>query len=257
MLGMDDPLIHNDDLRRLADSLQGTGGAMRTWLGAIKAAGDHGEDDEALMRHLERAARYVEQAVKALSTADAVGGEEQESQPTEPGIVGSTRTVPIQNLLSFLSEINAGGVLRIYGSDETFVLQFNGGAVVYAHGDNPPEGMMLGEVLVTMQALHRADLIRVMEQSSKPGATLGGLLVQEGCITQDQLGEALSYQMRHLCHRLFSVEEAHFRFQEGERVIDREDVRMNVTGLLLESARLKDESDNETGNWLAVPFSLE
>ena len=117
--------------------------------------------------------------------------------------------------------------------------------------------MRLGDVLVTMQTLHRADLIRVMEQKWKPGITLGGLLVEEEYITQEELSDALSYQTRHLCQRLFAEELASFQFYEGEQVIDREDVRMNVMGLLLECARLKDELENASGNWLAVPVGNE
>ena len=235
---MSEILVEQEDLKRLAESLKGTGRGIRTWIAALKEA-DKGEGG-LVVRQLERASQYLERSVRALRTPGKLSKDSNEL--SAPGLSGSTTAVPVASLVSFMAEISASGVLRIYGAGETYVLQFDAGYLIYAHGDNPPEGMLLGELLVQQEAVNRTDLLRVLEEGWKKDETLGGLLVREGYIEQEDLRGALQAQIQNLGGRLFDQEEARFRYYPGEQVIERKDVRMNVMGLLLETARVRDEA---------------
>jgi hypothetical protein len=193
----------------------------------------------AVARQLDRAAQFLDQAIRALRTAPPA--EEPARATGIPGMTGSTHAIPLSSLVSFLAEVHASGVLRIYAADENYVLQFENGYLIYAFGDNPPEGMRLGEVLVALGSIARADLLRVLERGWGPNETLGGRLLDEGYVQPEELLTALEQQIQELGRRLFSREDARFRFYPGEQVIARQDVRMNVMGLLLETARLRDE----------------
>ena len=175
------------------------------------------------------------------------GGAIPRLEPAVPGLTGTTQSIPLSSIVSFLADIQSTGVLRIYGEHETYVVQFDEGFLTYAHGDNPPEGMLLGEVLVNQGSIHRADLARVLDQGWEQGETLGGLLVKRGYIRQEALTTALSLQIRDLGNRLFAEVDSRFRFYPGERIIERSDVRLSIMGLLLESARIKDEFVHRSG----------
>jgi hypothetical protein len=52
---------------------------------------------------------------------------------------------------------------------------------------------------------------------------------------------ALSIQVQQLFHRLMDAENALYRFQEGAQLLRSQGLEVNITHLLLESARKKDE----------------
>jgi hypothetical protein len=223
-----------DDLRVLAESLSRTRSALWNFLAEQRDRRDAKEE-----RRLRRTCNLLDQALSAL--------QDKGPEPTRkdelgiPGLTGTTEAVPLSSLVSFLADVHANGVLRVYGKLETYVMQFETGYLVYAHGDNPPEGMLLGEVLVRQGALHRADLARLFEKGWDQGQTLGGLLVRHGYVQAEALAQALMEQIRDLSLRLFSEPNARFRFYPGERIVERSEVRMNTMALLLESARQDDD----------------
>lgn len=246
-----------DDLKALADSLAGTGSAMQAWVDAVQ--GD--SEDSDLLGQLKSAVGHIEQAVGILKEGKS-GPEAPASCSSivvegEPGLSGSPATVPVPDLLGFLAGSNRTGLLIVRGMEETFLFQFDRGEVIFAHGDSPPEGLRLGEVLLTMGHIHQGDLARALAEKDGPGENLGAILIRLGVVTQDQLEEALAYQARNVCERMFSLKEGTFEFYEHGLAIAREDIRLSVTSLLLEIARQIDESGSPASNWLDVPLDGE
>ena len=250
----DSPAVQ-EDLRKLVETLSTTGTSMRTWIRALRVSKE--PTDGELARQLERACRHLDNCVRGLRKPATPSPAKAPGDKAVPALSGSTSAVPVTSLVGFLAEVDASGVLRIYGQDETYVLQFENGYLIYAHGDNPPQGELLGELLVKKDVISRADLLRVLERGRRENETLGGLLVREGCITQADLTSALKDQIQALGNRLFSQENARFQYYPGEKVIQREDVRLNVVGLLLESARQHDEAVYNADGWTPPPASQE
>ena len=245
---MFDRVASKDDLQVVSESLTRTRSSLWARLAELRDD-QHVQGSAAEERKLRRVCNLIDQAVRALGSQapSTQGGGIPRLEPAVPGLTGTTQAIPLSSIVSFLADIQSTGVLRIYGEHETYVVQFDEGFLTYAHGDNPPEGMLLGEVLVNQGAIHRADLARVLDQGWEQGETLGGLLVKRGYIRQEALTTALSLQIRDLGNRLFAEVDSRFRFYPGERIIERSDVRLSIMGLLLESARIKDEFVHRSG----------
>ena len=77
---------------------------------------------------------------------------------------------------------------------------------------------------------------------------IGQTLLDMGVVEEQQLSIALSYQVQVLFRRVFSAREVVYQFDEGLRIVPPLDIRLNVTSLLLESARLSDEAALNEGS---------
>ena len=79
-------------------------------------------------------------------------------------------------------------------------------------------------------------------QARREGMSLGGFLIARGHVREEDVKSALSRQVQSLFDRLLEIGNAVYRFQEGVDIEDAEELQLNVTHLLLESARQLDES---------------
>ncbi len=183
----------------------------------------------------------------------------EQSDDLRQGLKGHSQAVAIPEILGFVSSLRKNGVLRINSRDECFLIQLEQGKVVYAQGDNPPQGQLLGEILVSQGAITREDLDRALLPDSNEPKKLGTSLLAEGLVTKEALCIALAFQIQLMFHRMYVSEDSVFQFDEGLEIMQPGDIRLNVTSLLLESARSQDEQarDNEAGlSSEAPPASL-
>ncbi len=154
---------------------------------------------------------------------------------------GTSWTIPVPELLSFLSISRKTGVLWIHTTQETFMLEIKNGALVHATSDQTPEGMRLGDLLVGSGVLEQDQVEPLVDAARAAQESLGSYLLKIGRITTDQLAKGLSTQIQNLFHRLLTSENAVYRFQDGLDIGSRKDLDLNITSLLLESARFHDE----------------
>ena len=217
---------------------------------ALRSLARHMESDpdsEVVRSQLEWSASHLLVAIRGLHGEDTTGTPALERAPSEgpeslmEGLRGHTTAITIPEILGFVSSLRKSGVLRVHSPREAFLIQLEQGAVVYAQGDNPPRGGRLGEILVRQGALAQADLDRIVEGDSVNLAVLGRTLLNEGLVTKEALCIALAFQVQLLFHRMFAAKDAAFQFDEGRQMMAPEDIRLNVTSLLLESARSSDE----------------
>ena len=213
MLGNDDP----DDLPSVHGGLSGLVSNVTTRL--MEEDADEGEHP---------AAPLPDRAPRAHVTGDA-------------GFSGACATVPLPELLGFLQVHGHTGELVVEAEQETFTIHFHGGDLIDATSDNAPPEMRLGEILISMGAIDGVVLLRLLE-SPDAGDRLGDALERRRLVDRDTLLVALRYQVQQLFHRLFRAENARFSFSPllPQEVVS--DYRLNVTQLLLESARQHDES---------------
>lgn len=200
-----------------------------------------------------------EAALDKLFRAAEPAQEESPRHRKAPGsegvLTGHAQVIPISELLSFLSGLGKSGMLWVDTPRESFLLQLQDGAVVYAHGDNPPQGQLLGEILVRNDALERDKLAWALVESAAGKDVLGGHLVRKGLIGQADLTRALAEQAQMIFDRLFGSHDATYQFELGGRLMDSADVRLNVIQLLLESARANDECRRRVEMGAGVPLA--
>lgn len=238
--------------RRAREGLEGTQGA-EAWFGLLEQA----------VMHLRRTARELD-SLPGATPAEADAARHPEDAVDMSGrrrcehadnvLIGHASVASVSEVLGFLSAMGKSGVLWVDVPQESFLVQLKDGAVVYAQGDNPPQGQRLGEILVRQGAVEAEDMRHALRQAADASEVLGAYLVRSGTITPAQLSRALAEQAQMIFHRMFGNPEASYHFEDGVRMVDSQDVRLNVIQLLLESARVSDEG--RMNLQAGVPVSL-
>ncbi|MEZ5964049.1 MAG: DUF4388 domain-containing protein [Planctomycetota bacterium] len=158
------------------------------------------------------------------------------------GLQGNSWTVSIAEILGFLAFANKTGLLWVDSPTGNFIVGIVKGRLMHASSDRTPEGLRLGEVLVGLGFLTRRQLERYLASNAEGDAVSGEKLLEAGMISDEELREALSYQVTKLFNRLIHTDQAVFRFQEGVKVQLAYQVDIDINQLLLDSARKRDES---------------
>ncbi len=202
------------------------------------------EDTNPVLSRVLRAASFLESAVRVLVDDEQPAPSWKASvdlrHPVED-LQGSSRAVPIQDLLSFLASSRRTGLLRVHAPGERFLVQLQEGVVVYAYGDDPPPGESLGEVLLERGAIRPEHLTR-FTGSNLQRELLDPMLLQEGWLAREALESAQTVQARAAFLRLCAADEVRYWFYEGARIQTGVRVRLHTMELLLEYTRRRDEA---------------
>ena len=236
--------MKDSDIDSLGTHLEGIHGALRSLARHLSRA----DGNAAVRSQLEWAASHLNLAIRELSGEGPGSDELEDAQSAPPidggmmdGLRGTTRSITLSEILGFIATLRKTGVLRVSTDAESFLVQLEDGHVVYAQADAPPPGQRLGEILVARGSLTQAELDQALHEHSGAEDVLGRRLLNEGLLSQADLKLALAFQIQCIFHRLFEATGALFQFDEGVTAIRTDDVRLNVTSLLLESARSSDE----------------
>lgn len=156
------------------------------------------------------------------------------------GMRGHSRAFTIPELLSFVSVCHKTGILRVHTDEENFLVQLEGGMVVYARSDRLAKGEHLAEILIANGVA--AESIESFEQTGPLlPESLARFLQQNGLATSEDVRAAIEHQVHIIFRRLTSARDAYFRFYGGAKVRTEPEVRLNINKLLIESARCSDE----------------
>ena len=157
-------------------------------------------------------------------------------------LLGIASAIPVSELINFLSSSRKTGILWVFGENETYLLELLDGSLVHATSDKTPPDMRLGEILVRKGLLRRSELKVLLRRARDAGEVFGTYLVSEARVSAQQLREVLAFQIQGLFDRLMNEGEAIYRFHEGEPLKCAAELDLNITQLLLESARFQDEA---------------
>jgi hypothetical protein len=216
--------------------------------GGAEASGEKPDDDRA-------APSPTAENTEPHATTEPVAPVEAPLSSSEGRIAGHASVVSISDFVGFLSGLGKSGMLWVDTSRESFLLQLQDGAVIYAHGDNTPQAQLLGEILVRNESLAREKLAWALVESTANKDVIGTYLVRKGLITAEDLTSALAEQVQTIFDRLFHSLDATYQFELGGRLVDSADVRLNVVQLLLESARADDELRQRVEAGVGVPLA--
>lgn len=155
---------------------------------------------------------------------------------------GNAWTIPVTELVSFLAHSGKSGLLWVTSLGETFALEFARGNLVHATTNNPPEPFRLGSILVREGLLTPSELEEAVTHARAADDLLDSFLARSGKLTHATLQRMLTIQVQEMFHRLMDADTAVFRFQDGAQMLRSQGLEVNITSLLLESARKKDEA---------------
>jgi len=184
-----------------------------------------------------------------------LSGKSRRSPAPQPlyDLQGTAWTIPVTELVDFLSHSGKSGVLWVTTAIETFVLEFARGSLVHAISNAPPAAFRLGEILLREHMLKPCELESDIAGARAADDMLGSYLVRSGRLSAQDLQRALSIQVQELFHRLMEAENATYGFQEGLQLPRAQELAVNITQLLLESARKKDEERQRSETDAARP----
>lgn len=230
-----------EDLAKNLESLQGALGGLAKLLADREGTESARSQIEWSASHLFMAIRELRGEFGPVDQVRKLPAESLEGGLME-GLRGHTRAITIPEVLGFIASLRKSGVLRINSPDEAYMIQLETGSVVYAQGDNPPPGSRLGEILVTEGALSQEALDEFTDGAGGEPGMLGSQLIARGLVSEEAMRIALCFQVQLLFHRVFEAKDSVFQFDEGQQLRNPGDIRLDVTSLLLESARSSDES---------------
>jgi tetratricopeptide (TPR) repeat protein len=144
-------------------------------------------------------------------------------------------------LPSVLRELYVGrktGVLRFTQGAARRTIHFVKGSIVNAASEKPEEH--LGEVLVRLGRLTRADLDRASEAVRREHKRLGAVLMELGLFNQDQLGDALARHAHELLLRIFEASgEGSYAFEPAESEIAQGEftLKLSTGEIILDAVR--------------------
>lgn len=232
-------------LGRLTQELERLAKAVTTL--EVRLAGSLDPRANGILARLSGASRHLQAAQGALA-----GVEAEVNLPQAEPLRGSSRSVPIQDLLCFLSTSKRSGVLRVESERELFLMQLSQGAVVYATGNAPPAGEGFGDLLAA-QGVKATEILARLPEGEAGGDWVDRNLVGTSWISRDALTGAIQQQTRLAFFRLCAAPDTRFRFYEGAEIQNVVPVKQNAMELLLEYSRALDEQGGRAALGRAGP----
>lgn len=188
-------------------------------------------------------AQEQETAEQAAGEQTAEALEAQEPQ-REPELRGFTNKLSIASILDFLSINRQSGTLYLTNTRETFTLEILEGDIVHASSNLSNDEQLLGSILVARDKIGTEQLEDFYRRFS-PNADTQSTSDYEDLVSREDLKLAVEAQVQELFNRLYAADDCSFCFYEGETSGVEQRIRMNVTRLLLESARNQDELEQD------------
>jgi hypothetical protein len=218
---------------------------------ALAGQGSHVDSGLATSNAEAKAAIPPMDATPAETAAEAA---EPEANEPVVGLYGHSSTIAVPEILGFLSTLRKTGTMRLANDREGYRIRFEEGTVVYAHSEHPPEGLLLGEILVQQGAIEAEAMASFLARNKNTRALFGATLLREGLVTPDALRLAVAYQAQRIFNRAYLIVDAHYWFEPSATAPLYGQRGINVTHLLLESARSQDETANRLDNVFSDPF---
>lgn len=181
----------------------------------------------------------------------------REAPKEPPGFRGTTDVLGVPDLVGVLSGLRKTGTLALHAGDAMFVFEFQEGRVVHAVTNNLDPELRLGTILVAQNKLTEAQLQDCIDRSTVANELLGAHLVSSATVSESDLRAALDVQVHRIFDAAFQLTGARFTFLEGNLSNIAQRTTVNTTELLLEAARVQDETGLAGGRPRAAQGRLD
>lgn len=161
------------------------------------------------------------------------------------GLLGDLATMPLRDLVAYLGNRKATGVLVVERPDERHQVVIRDGAVIQAGSNAPRE--YLAQFLMNMGMLTEDDYTQAFQQQVATRVALGKILVDSGKVPEDAIRNALSLKFREALLGCFGWPEGRFTFTPGDTPTTLQGLDVSVS--LLDVHR---EADLRQTAWRAI-----
>ena len=157
-------------------------------------------------------------------------------------ISGSTETMPLPEILSWVEHCRKTGVLHLSQGRDTISFVFDDGAIRGCATDEPP--LLLGQFLLSHGKIDEATLSETLAEQDRTGETIGQILERRGILRPDEVTRYVNAKAEETLLSLFSWKDAQFEFVVGAPApANTIPIEIGVKELLLRGAKRQDEID--------------
>jgi hypothetical protein len=174
-------------------------------------------------------------------------------------IQGSLATMPMAELLMWISQFQKTGTLEIRTGKSVETMAFDAGALVFSSSSNPER--TLGRLLIKYGIVTEEGHKRARELRKTKSVAVAKALVELEIVTEQQLARFLRKKAEGELYDLFDSHEGEFTFTECDLPnLELLPIRIDVSKMLLRVTQHKDEKGeydfDSTGIHLEIPNDL-
>src|SRR5712691_40260 len=172
---------------------------------------------------------------------------------------GSLKTMPVAELLMWISQFQKTGTLEIRTAQSTEKMAFDSGALVFSSSSNPER--TLGRLLIKYGVVSEENHKRARELRKTKSVAVAKALVELEIVTEQQLVRFLRKKAEGELYDIFDSQEGEFTFTESDLpALDLLPMRVDVSKMLLRVTQHKDEKGeydfDATGIHLEIPTDI-
>jgi hypothetical protein len=193
---------------------------------------------------------------RELELAERSGSSPQvaaEAAMQRPALCGHSSVLAVPEVLGLLATLSKSGAFSVWNEQDAFRIRLVRGTVVSAQATSATHRLLLGRILVDHGSLTEEALARFVDSWPEPKRRLGDALIEAGLIDRAALESAIQFQAQRVFHAAYDLRDAWYRF-DPERDDGAQEHGLSVTHLLLESARMRDETEQRLDDVLGDPF---
>lgn len=161
-----------------------------------------------------------------------------------PSLTGDLAVVPIAEVLQSLSLQRQSGFLRVVHGNQSITIALKEGAVRLVTGENLPEELLLGNILVQERMIPAEELEVLLSNRRGTRQRLGNQVVKLGYLEREQLHLALRRQSAELVYELLRWSTGRFSFTQQSKLpqaVLEFEFGLTTDELLMEGFRRVDE----------------
>ena len=146
-------------------------------------------------------------------------------------IQGDIQTFSLSAIGRMLHDEKKTGILNVRNADSVTRIYFKQGGIVFISGDLAEE-LSLGALLKADKLVQEAEIQNALEISAKSNKRLGVILIELGCVTQEDLVKVLNLQFKEAISKVLTWKEGTFVYTDG---LDGyvEDIRLDMDPIRL------------------------
>lgn len=182
------------------------------------------------------------EALRTPAAAKATAKVEAPETNEPGGVRGTIETFGVPDLISMIGSLQKTGTLTLQSDGAMFVFEFEAGRVVHAITNKHEPSMRLGTILVAQNHLTEQQLRDSLAAATAGKQLLGDALVRSATVSEQDLRTALDEQVHRIFEAAFALRQGRFAFLEGSLTTLQQRTSLNTMHLLLEAARVRDES---------------
>lgn len=182
--------------------------------------------------------------------------------PAGPGapmdLQGNLETFKLPDILQLLSQSRKNGTLGIQRDSDIVMVYFSEGQIIYAYG--PRQTHHLGQMLKSrdkITPLQLTEAVKMQTEGGKNSKRLGQILMEMSAVDRADIIEVVTEQVEELLYSMLSWETGSFKFYENQYPTDEEvTVKLSTENIILEGLRRLDEMNHLRDSLPAMDATL-